>query len=124
MDDINVVIAGAAGEGVQTIGDLLTNAIAVQGYPVFSWKEYESRIRGGRNSYSIRIGEKPINAPLTSADILLALNKETLAKYKDLVNENGIILSEKKRGKDLLPFPFRSLPKIGSAMKNMPISLL
>ena len=64
MDDINVVIAGAAGEGVQTIGDMLANVAAVQGYPVFSWKEYESRIKGGSNSYSIRIGEKPINAPL------------------------------------------------------------
>jgi Pyruvate/2-oxoacid:ferredoxin oxidoreductase gamma subunit len=25
MKDINVIVAGAAGEGVQTIGDLLTN---------------------------------------------------------------------------------------------------
>ena len=38
MDDINIVIEGAAGEGVQTVGDLLTDAIAAQGYTVFSWK--------------------------------------------------------------------------------------
>ena len=48
MEDINVVIAGAAGEGVQTIGEILGNTISAQGYAVFSWQEFESRIRGGQ----------------------------------------------------------------------------
>jgi len=87
MDDINVVISGAAGEGIQTIGDLLTRAVALHGYPVFSWQEYESRIRGGENRYSIRIGDIPINAPLTQADVQLALNKASLEKYRNLVKE-------------------------------------
>ena len=111
MDDINVVIAGAAGEGVQTIGDMLANVAAVQGYPVFSWKEYESRIKGGSNSYSIRIGEKPTNAPLMSADILLALNMEALDKYKGLLKENGIIISVKKEGDRSIEIPFSAIAR-------------
>ena len=75
MEDLNVVIAGAAGQGVQTIGDILAQTAAAQGYAVFNWKEYESRIRGGQNSYSIRISETPRNAPLMEADVLLALNE-------------------------------------------------
>jgi len=59
MEDLNVVIVGAAGEGVQTVGDILAHTISAQGYAVFAWQEYESRIRGGQNSYSIRITEKP-----------------------------------------------------------------
>jgi len=55
MEDINVVIAGSAGEGVQTIGEILAKFALSQGYGVFTWKEYESRIRGGQNSYRIRI---------------------------------------------------------------------
>jgi 2-oxoglutarate/2-oxoacid ferredoxin oxidoreductase subunit alpha len=106
MDDINVVISGAAGEGIQTIGELLTRAVAVHGYPVFSWQEYESRIRGGENSYSIRIGENPANAPLTKADVLLALNKASLEKYRNLVKENGLILSENKEGERSIAVPF------------------
>jgi 2-oxoglutarate ferredoxin oxidoreductase subunit alpha len=111
MDDINVVIAGAAGEGVQTVGELLTNAVAAQGYSVFSWKEYESRIRGGRNSYSIRIGEEPVNAPLRAADILLALNRGAADKYRGLVKEKGIIISVKKEGNRSIEIPFSTVAK-------------
>lgn len=111
MDDINVVIAGAAGEGVQTVGELLTNAVGAHGYPVFSWKEYESRIRGGRNSYSVRIGEKPVNAPLTNADILLALNMGAADKYRGLVKEKGIIISVKKEGNRSIQIPFSTVAK-------------
>jgi Pyruvate/2-oxoacid:ferredoxin oxidoreductase gamma subunit len=39
VDEINVVIAGAAGEGVQTIGDMRSNVAAEQGHAVFSWTE-------------------------------------------------------------------------------------
>ncbi|MFO7644132.1 MAG: 2-oxoacid:acceptor oxidoreductase family protein [Desulfosarcina sp.] len=48
MVDLNVVIAGAAGEGVQTVGEVLARAIAGHGYAVYAWQEFESRIRGGR----------------------------------------------------------------------------
>ena len=74
MQDINVVIAGAAGEGIQTIGTIVSRTVLDQGYAVFTWQEYESRIRGGQNSYSIRISDQPHNAPLVEADGLLALN--------------------------------------------------
>ena len=81
MEDLNVVIAGAAGEGVQTVGEVLAETIAGHGYAVFAWQEFESRIRGGQNSYSIRISEKPVNAPAMKADILLALNDGAAIKY-------------------------------------------
>ena len=70
MEDIHVVIAGAAGEGIQTIGDVMAKTVSAQGYAVFSWKEYESRIRGGQNSYAIRISERVRNAPRIGADVL------------------------------------------------------
>ncbi len=111
MNDINIVIAGAAGEGVQTIGELLTDSVAAHGYPVFSWKEYESRIRGGRNSYSIRVGEAPVNAPLADADILLAMNAEAAEKYRGLVKEKGIIISVQKEGDRSIEIPFSGLAK-------------
>ena len=111
MEDINVVIAGAAGEGLQTIGDLLTNAIAGQGYPVFSWKEYESRIKGGNNSYSIRIGDETVNTPLFKADILLVLNNRAADKYRGLLKENGIIISTKKEGDRSIVIPFTTMAK-------------
>ncbi|MBN1850457.1 MAG: 2-oxoacid:acceptor oxidoreductase subunit alpha [Deltaproteobacteria bacterium] len=112
MQDIHVIVAGAAGEGIQTIGDLLVRLAAAHGYAVFSWKEYESRIRGGQNRYAVRIGMEPVNAPLSEADILLALNKGALAKYEKLLKDNGIIISPEKDNRDrFLSIPFADIAK-------------
>jgi len=107
MEEINVVVAGAAGEGVQTIGAILGDAVSAQGYAVFSWQEFESRIRGGQNSYSLRISEELRNAPLMEADILLALNEGAAEKYGPLLKKDGVLLAEKKRPVEkMITIPF------------------
>ena len=111
MQDINVVIAGAAGEGIQTIGTIVSRTVLAQGYAVFTWKEYESRIRGGQNSYSIRISDQPHNAPLMEADILLALNPEAVEKYSPLVKENGILISGESSQNPSIRIPFSKVAK-------------
>lgn len=93
MKDLNVVIAGSAGEGIQTVGETLSKVLSAQGYAIFSWKEYESRIRGGQNSYRIRISEELQNTPLSQADILLALNEVAVNKYEPILKEGGILLA-------------------------------
>ncbi len=109
MVDLNVVIAGAAGEGVQTVGEVLARAIAGHGYAVFAWQEFESRIRGGQNSYSIRISEKPANAPAMRADILLALNDGAAMKYGRLIQTDGILIAEKKSRDRMIPIAFADI---------------
>jgi len=110
MEDLNVIIAGAAGQGVETIGDLLIQTAAAQGYAVFSWKEYESRIRGGQNSYSIRISEAPRNAPVMEADVLLALNEGAIEKYGPLLKKEGTLLAEKKaKDRKMIAIPFAEI---------------
>jgi 2-oxoglutarate ferredoxin oxidoreductase subunit alpha len=109
MEDVNVVIAGAAGEGVQTIGDVLAETASVQGYAVFSWKEYESRIRGGQNSYSIRIGDQARNAPVEAADILLCLNRGAAEKYASHLKKGGVLLAEEAFRDDTITIPFTEI---------------
>lgn len=96
MTDINIVIAGSAGEGIQTIGEILSEAVLAQGHSVFSWQEYESRIRGGQNSYTIRIGDKTANAPEMRCDVLLALNGDAARKYLFRLKPDGILISPAK----------------------------
>jgi 2-oxoglutarate ferredoxin oxidoreductase subunit alpha len=111
MEDINVVIAGAAGEGVQTVGEILARVISAQGYGVFTWKEYESRIRGGQNSYRIRISEKPRNAPLSKADVLLALNEGALNKYERLLKEKSTLLAKEKVREGMIAIDFQKIAR-------------
>jgi 2-oxoglutarate ferredoxin oxidoreductase subunit alpha len=100
MKDLNIILAGAAGEGVQTIGEILAHSISGQGYGVFTWQEFESRIRGGQNSYVLRIGEQPKNAPQQAADILLALNKGALEKYRPLLKKEGVLIAPAEEQND------------------------
>jgi len=111
MQDVNVVITGAAGEGIQTIGAIVSHTVLAQGYAVFTWQEYESRIRGGQNSYSIRISDQPHNAPLTEADVLLALNAEAVEKYRPLIKKNGILISGEPSEDPSIRIPFAKVAK-------------
>ncbi|MGD8740745.1 MAG: 2-oxoacid:acceptor oxidoreductase family protein, partial [Desulfobacterales bacterium] len=111
MQDINVVIAGAAGEGIQTIGAIVSRAVLAQGYAVFTWQEYESRIRGGQNSYSIRISDEPHNAPLMEADVLLALNAGAVEKYSSIIKKNGILISGESSEEPSIRISFSKVAK-------------
>jgi Pyruvate/2-oxoacid:ferredoxin oxidoreductase gamma subunit len=49
--DISIVLCGAAGQGVQTVEELLIGAFRQAGYSVFASREYMSRVRGGKQFY-------------------------------------------------------------------------
>jgi len=109
MLDLNVVIAGAAGEGVQTIGEAISRTLLSLGYPVFTTQEYESRIRGGTTSYRIRVSETVRNAPRHDADLLLALNANAQEHYAPLLNENGLLLAEEGDDARAIAVPFSEI---------------
>lgn len=107
--DLNIVIAGAAGEGIQTIGSVLGETLAAQGYAVFSWKEYESRIRGGHSSFSIRVGTGPRNAPRTEADIILAVNAKAAERYAPILKDGGVLLGPESGGDNTITLAFADM---------------
>jgi 2-oxoglutarate ferredoxin oxidoreductase subunit alpha len=90
--DISVFIAGAAGEGIQTVGDLVSQVLLSRGRPVFAFREYESRIRGGNSSVRIRISDPPINAPRDDTDILLYMNPAARDAYRDALTKAGLLI--------------------------------
>ncbi len=94
MEDRSVFVAGAAGEGIQTIGDVIARALLTHGYPVFATQDYESRIRGGLSSVRLRVGDAPRNAPRPDADVLLALNAKAREHYEEFLRPDGLLLSE------------------------------
>ena len=90
--DLNLVLAGEAGQGLKTLEALIGKALFRAGFNIFSSKDYMSRVRGGHNFMSIRFGSDPIQAPRQAIDILIALNDEAIEKHQAKVHENGFIL--------------------------------
>ena len=109
MNDLSIFIVGAAGEGIQTIGDVVARALLQGGISVFTSKEYESRIRAGNNSYRIRVSRS--NAPRHDADVILALNSTAAAHYEKTASSNCLALGELSPGGEGIAIPFQALAK-------------
>ena len=93
MEERSLFIVGAAGEGIQTIGGVVARCFLSHGYPAFATSEFESRIRGGNSSVRIRVADEPRNAPVETADVLLAVNPDALAHYRPALREGGLLIS-------------------------------
>ena len=92
---LSIVICGQAGQGIQTIEDILSRVTKNSGYNVFATKEYMSRIRGGFNSTEIRISEKPVKAYSDIIDILIPIGNDNLDHLEKKVTEKTLIIGEK-----------------------------
>ena len=92
--EINFLVGGEAGQGVQSVGFLLARAFARGGYHVFADQDYESRVRGGHNFFRVRVRDSQINAIAEPVDILIALNKESIELHQKEVVTKGVILCD------------------------------
>jgi 2-oxoglutarate ferredoxin oxidoreductase subunit alpha len=85
-------IGGEAGFGIMAAGAILSRAFARAGLYIASTNEYPSLIRGGHNTYTIRVSDKEIFSIIRSVNLLVALNQETINLHKDeLTKDAGII---------------------------------
>lgn len=92
VQDINLVIGGEAGQGLVTIGQLLGKALVRADYEILVTQSYHSRIRGGHNTFAIRIGTDRFLAPRDSIDILVALNSETAELHRGQLTDHGLLI--------------------------------
>ena len=90
---IAVCIGGEAGQGLATIGQALGLALTRSGYHLHVSQTYESRIRGGHNTFALRTGDKPARAPTEGIDLLIALDAASFQHIPDLT-ENALICSD------------------------------
>ncbi|HBG49896.1 MAG TPA: 2-oxoacid:acceptor oxidoreductase subunit alpha [Cyanobacteria bacterium UBA9971] len=91
-DDISVVMAGEAGQGVETASDIMVKVFKMAGYNVFSCKEYMSRVRGGVNSSTIRISSGAISAYVDKIDFLVMLSPNLTGHLEKRITEETFIL--------------------------------
>ncbi|MGQ9688442.1 MAG: 2-oxoacid:acceptor oxidoreductase subunit alpha [Desulfobaccales bacterium] len=90
--DLNILIGGAAGQGVHAITGPLVKALVRRGCQVQVTQSYQSRIRGGHLFNLIRIGDRPLLCPREGVDLLVALNQETIELHHPEVSPEGIII--------------------------------
>jgi len=98
--DFNFMIGGEAGQGVQSVGFLLSKVFARGGYHIFADQDYESRVRGGNNFFRVRISDGKVHAIAEGVDILIALNMDSIELHQPKTVAQGITIfdGEKIKG--------------------------
>jgi len=96
MTDISIVLCGEAGQGIETIEDILTKYLKESRYNIFSAREYMSRIRGGVNSTEIRISPNPVKAYVDRIDLLFAFSNNAIDHLMERISEKTIIFGDKE----------------------------
>lgn len=92
----NLLIGGAAGQGIDTTAAILEKLLKRSGYHVFTIRDFMSRVRGGHNFSMIRFGTEPIDSHSDRLDGIIALDDETVLQHRDRLNETGFILGDNK----------------------------
>ena len=90
--DLSLRIAGEAGQGLVSVGEMLTAAFVKLGLHVFSGQSYMSRIRGGLNWFDIRISDEELFGLNENPDLLVALSGPAMELLKDHIAEGGAVL--------------------------------
>jgi len=98
--DVTVQVGGEAGQGIQTIGDLLAQVCTKAGFFMMMVNDFESRIRGGHSFIQIRISDQPILAPSSEVNLLVALNRSIYDIHHNEVSDNGLIIVDDKELND------------------------
>lgn len=108
--DVNIRVTGGAGQGVHTVGNLIARMAHRAGHHFHVTQDYMSRIRGGRNSQTVRIGSDPVRAGREEADVLLAIDPDHLPHFLPGVAQHGFALAD---------VPSADLPLVGAPLKEM-----
>lgn len=95
-EDVSIVLGGAAGQGIQTVEEILTRVLKLSGYNVYANKEYMSRVRGGINTTEIRVSSKKVRAFVRRIDILIPFKRGVLPWVEKRLTENTVVLGEKQ----------------------------
>jgi len=89
---VTILIGGEAGQGLLTVGQLLSRVLVRSGYHIVVTQDYMSRIRGGHNTFAVRASGVPIWAPRESVDILIAFDARSVNEHIRNLNDGGIII--------------------------------
>lgn len=95
MKDLKIRIAGTAGQGVISAGDILSYAVARKGFYVTTYRAFPSEIRGdGKCYYQLRISEKRARTAGQTTDMMIVLDKDMLPERLSTVNDGGIVIAD------------------------------
>ncbi len=97
MPEISIRVGGQAGDGIASVGEVLSRSLSRLGLSVFGLSAYQSVIRGGHVWFQARGSSSRIHSQGDDCDLLFALNKETAQVHLPSVNRGGTVVYDPEK---------------------------
>ncbi len=94
MSTDRIICAGFGGQGVMSMGQLLTYAGMLEGKEVSWLPSYGPEMRGGTANCAVTVSDRPVGSPVIAGDATCAIvmNLPSLDKFENEVISGGKIL--------------------------------
>jgi 2-oxoglutarate/2-oxoacid ferredoxin oxidoreductase subunit alpha len=125
--DHNILIGGAAGQGLETLAAMFERCIKRSGYHVFVHKDYMSRVRGGHNFIQIRFSDKPLVSHRKQLDLIVAMDETSINEHLERLEPDGFLICDEELSHDdsrVLTFPITQQAKDAGSPKTFTTVLL
>lgn len=132
QNSIVATFAGDSGDGVQLLGTLFSDNIALQNYQLNTFPDYPAEIRApagtvhGVSGFKIQWGGDNVLTPGDASDILVAFNAAAFKKYRSNLKPNGILVYDPEgfdsKNCKLAQFDLQELENLDFRKFEIPIS--
>ena len=112
--ETSLVLGGEAGQGLQTIAQILARMFVNGGLHVLAVSEFMSRIRGGSNSVTLRVATTPVRALTEKIDLCVLLDHDALPRLRSRCRPATLRIGDPQLFPDevgILPLPLQELSK-------------
>lgn len=94
MTNERVICAGFGGQGVMSMGQLLSYAGMIEGKHVSWLPSYGPEMRGGTANCNVTVSDTPIGSPIiaNNATAAIVMNLPSLIKFEAELEKDGIVL--------------------------------
>lgn len=94
--DLNLMVAGPQGSGINFTSDTFAKVMAREGYHVFTNAELFSTIKGEHSYFRVRVSKDVVRSYSERVDILIPLDAKSVILHKRELSKDGAIISEEK----------------------------
>jgi 2-oxoglutarate ferredoxin oxidoreductase subunit alpha len=97
MKEIGIRVGGQAGDGIASIGESIARSFSRMGLHIFGLNAYQSVIRGGHVWFHARASEGKVYSPGDTADILYALDRQTVDVHTPILRSGGTVVYDPEK---------------------------
>jgi len=90
--DFTVVVAGQAGQGIESVASVLAHVLKKQGYHTYVSKDVMSRVRGGMNAITLRVSNERADAYRATIDLFVPLDPRAYEHFAKRFDKKTIFM--------------------------------